>query len=140
MARYLLTKSKRSRLPSPLQITPMIDVIFLLLIYFLLSTSYTPPEAELAPALQAEQVEGGRSADLQPQIVRVDLFGGEPGFRLAEQVFRDAETLRGVLADLPKEGGVFIEGADAVSVRWAAAAIQAGRDAGFEKVTYVPSR
>lgn len=140
MARYLLKKSTRSRLPSPLQITPMIDVIFLLLIYFLLSTSYTPPEAELAPALQAEQVEGGRSADLQPQIVRVDLFGGEPGFRLAEQVFRDAETLRGVLADLPKEGGVFIEGADAVSVRWAAAAIQAGRDAGFEKVTYVPSR
>ncbi|MCR9216407.1 MAG: biopolymer transporter ExbD [bacterium] len=140
MARYLLKKSNRSRLPSPLQITPMIDVIFLLLIYFLLSTSYTPPEAELAPALQAEQIEGGRSADLQPQIVRVDLFGGEPGFRLAEQVFRDAETLRGVLADLPKEGGVFIEGADAVSVRWAAAAIQAGRDAGFEKVTYVPSR
>ena len=140
MARYLPKKSRRGRLPSPLQITPMIDVIFLLLIYFLLSTSYTPPEAELAPALQAERVEGGRSADLQPQVVRVDLFAGRPGFRLAERIFRDADALRDVLTDLPKEGGVFIEGADAVSVRWAAAAIQAGRDAGFEKVTYVPMR
>ena len=118
---------KRTRPRRRASITSLIDVIFLLLISFLLSTSYTPPEAELAPALQAEQVEGGRSADLQPQIVRVDLFGGEPGFRLAERVFRDAEVLRGVLAELPKEGGVFIEGADAVSVRWAAAAIQALR-------------
>lgn len=131
---------KRGRIPSPLQITAMIDVVFLLLIYFLLSTSYSPPESELVPALQTEQVEGGRAADLEPQVVRVDVFAGEPGFRIGERVLRSRDALREVLADLPKEGGVFIEGADRVSVRWATAAIQASRDAGFEKVTYVPSR
>lgn len=140
MAFNLPWQQKRGRLPSPLQITPMIDVIFLLLIYFLLSTSYSPPESELAPALQSERVDGGRAADLQPQIVEVSMFDGRPGFRLAGRVFRSKEALGEVLAELPKEGGVFIEGADTVSVRWATAAIQAGRDAGFEKVTYVPSR
>jgi biopolymer transport protein ExbD len=140
MSRYLPKKHGRKRLPSPLQITPMIDVIFLLLIYFLMSTSYTPPEAELTPTLQTQQVEGGSSADLQPQIVVVDLFQNQPGFMLGQRVFRDKESLTAVLRDLPKEGGVFIEGSDAVTVRWAAAAIQAGKDAGFETVTYVPRR
>ncbi len=140
MSRYLPKHNKRSRLPSPLQITPMIDVIFLLLIYFLLSTSYTPPEAELSPALQTEQVEGGSSADLQPQIVVVALFGNQPGFGLGERVFRDKDSLVAVLKTLPKEGGIFVEGSDAVAVRWAAAAIQAGKDAGFSTVTYVPKR
>ncbi|MFG0292593.1 MAG: biopolymer transporter ExbD [Phycisphaerales bacterium JB065] len=140
MSRYLPKHGRRSRLPSPLQITPMIDVIFLLLIYFLLSTSYTPPEAELSPTLQTEQVEGGSSADLQPQIVVVGLFNNQPGFALGEQLFRDKDSLLRVLQKLPKEGGLFIEGSDAVTVRWAAAAIQAGRDAGFATVTYVPKR
>lgn len=133
-------QQKRSRLPSPLQITPMIDVIFLLLIFFLLSTSYSPPESELIPSLQSEQVEGGSSADFQPQIVEVDFFGGQPGFRIAGRVLRSKAELRDLLAELPREGGVFVEGADRVSVRWATAALQACRDAGYEKVTYVPKR
>jgi len=128
----------RGRLPSPLQITPMIDVIFLLLIYFLLSTSYSPPEAELVPSLQSQRVESGSAADLQPQIIEVDIFQGEPGFRIGGRILRTKEDLRALLEELPSEGGVFIEGADRVTVRWAAAAIQASRDAGFEKVTYVP--
>jgi len=140
MAFGMLSKQKRSRLPSPLQITPMIDVIFLLLIYFLLSTSYSPPESELVPSLQSQRVESGSAADLQPQIVEVDIFQGAPGFRIGGRVLRSKDELRAVLEELPSEGGVFIEGADRVTVRWAAAAIQASRDAGFEKVTYVPKR
>ena len=140
MAFRVKPATRRGRLMSPLQITPMIDVVFLLLIYFLLSTSYNPPEAELVPALQTEQVEGGSAADLQPQIVRVDIFGDQPGFRLGERILRSRDELRAVLEQLPTEGGVFIEGTDRVTVRWATAAIQAGRDAGFDKVTYVPSR
>ena len=118
----------------------MIDVIFLLLIYFFLSTTYEPPESELAPALKAERVEGGSGADLQPQIVEVGLVGGEPGFRIGSRVTRDQDALRELLEGLPKEAGVFVRGEPGAGVGWAAAALQAARDAGFDRVTYVPMR
>ncbi len=130
----------RRRLVPALQITSMVDVIFLLLVYFLTTSTYAPPESELSPALRAEQIAGGRAADLQPQIVEVTLRRGEPAFVIGERVLRDKGALRQVLEKLPKEGGVFVRGADAVTTEWAVAAIQAARDAGFEKVTYVPSR
>lgn len=117
----------------------MIDVIFLLLIYFLLSTTYTPPESQLTPALQAEKVSGGRSADLQPQVVEVGLFDGAPGFRIGQHIVRDRAELTDLLARLPTDAGVFVKASDRVSARWAIAAIQACRDAEFLKVTYVPA-
>ena len=130
--------AKRSRRMPPLQLVSMVDMIFLLLIYFLASTSYTPPESHLAPALMAQQVAGGRAADLQPQVVEVAPVAGEPAYRIGERVLRSAEALRSVLEALPKDGGVFIKGSSAVQTRFVIEAIQAARDAGFVKVTYVP--
>jgi biopolymer transport protein ExbD len=130
-------RRKRARLLT-LELTPMIDVIFLLLIYFFLSTTYMPPESELTPALEAERVDGGRGADLQPQIIEVARFAGKPGFAIGERVMFDRDALLAVLEQLPTEGGVFVRGADDVTTSWALAAIQASRDAGFTKVTYVP--
>jgi biopolymer transport protein ExbD len=116
----------------------MVDVIFLLLIFFLLTTSYTPPEARLTPALQAQRVSGGRAADLEPQIVLAELINGAPAYRVGERVLRDQTALQQLLASLPKEAGVFVRADDALPVRWPAAALQAAYDAGFTKVTYVP--
>ena len=116
----------------------MVDVIFLLLIYFLLTTSYTPPEARLTPALQAERVSGGAAADLQPQVIHVEFADGAPAFRLGERLFRSRQQLQDVLQRLPKEAGVFVRGDGAVPVRFAVAALQASYNAGFTRVTYVP--
>lgn len=128
----------RARLLGGLQLTSMVDVIFLLLIFFLLTTSHAPPESRLTPALQAERVSGGRAADLEPQIVLVESINGSPGFRIGERVIRDQDTLSDLLAGLPKEAGVFVRGAGELELRWGAAALQAAYDAGFSKVTYVP--
>lgn len=123
-----------------MEMTPMIDVIFLLLIYFFLSTTYRPPESRLSPALQAERVQGGSRADFTPQIVDVGLFDGRPGFQIGEQRVFDRVSLTRLLERLPKEGGVFVRGGNDVEASWAIEALQAAADAGFLKVTYVPTK
>ena len=122
-----------------LPMTSLIDCIFLLLIFFMLTSSMTVPESQLASALQADRA-AGRKADLQPQVVRVEVRGGESVFIIGQRVFTDKASLTRVLAALPKEGGVFVRVTDAAPVEATAAALQACKDAGFVKVSYVPSR
>ena len=120
-----------------LPMTPMIDVVFLLLIYFMVTSSMTPSESRLSSALQSEN-KSGRAADLQLQIITVDLVDGKPAFIMGERLMRSREELVDLLRLLPKEGGVFVKVAGRVPVSATAAALQACKDAGFAKVTYVP--
>lgn len=123
-----------------LEVTAMIDIIFLLLIYFILSTTYEPPESQLTPALQVQHDGAGRASELTPQVVEVTMIDRLPGFRLGSHVIRDQDELTGILRQLPKAQGVIIRGHDAVATEWATSALQAARDAGFVRVTYVPAR
>ena len=50
-----------------------------------------------------------------------------------------AKALASALRELPKDAGLFIRVHAGPTVGFAAAAMQAGRDAGFDKVTYVPA-
>ena len=121
-----------------LEITSLIDVIFLLLIFFLISARQQPPESELVPALRSDKT-ASAGEDLQPQIVEVVLIENEPGFRLGQNVVRTRLDLQTLLDQLPKERGVFVKASSMVTTQWAVAALQACEDAGFEKVTYVPT-
>ena len=121
-----------------LQLTSMIDVIFLLLIFFMVTTTFSDPESHLTPGLQ-EQRGSGRASDLEPQIVDVVKENGADVFRIGARLFMDKASLTAALRELPKEPGVFVRVSNDVSVAGAAAAVQAGRDAGFDKVSYVPS-
>lgn len=122
-----------------LPLTSLIDVIFLLLIFFMVTSSMSVPEAQLASALQVDRTAAGRASDLQPQIVHVEMRDGRAAFRLGERVFFDKRELTSLLSALPKEGGVFVRVSDAVPVEAAAAALQASKDAGFSRVSYVPA-
>jgi len=132
------TSDHRDRV-SRLPMTPMIDVVFLLLIYFLVTATLTPSESQLASALQAERQGAGSLADLQPQVIRVEMIDGRVGYRIGSRVVRSGAELLDLLVRLPTEGGVFIRVADDVPVSAPAAAIQAAKDAGFRKVSYVPA-
>jgi hypothetical protein len=81
----------------------------------------------------------GPRADFEPQVVDVLRIEGEPAFRLGTEVYHERGALTEALAYLHRESGLFVRGADDVPVAFVAAAIQAGRDAGFEQVTYVPA-
>lgn len=137
--RIRVRQTRRGLSQVALNLTSMIDVIFLLLIYFMLTMVISQPEDRLSPTLQTKRnAASGDSTDFQPQVVEVMLIDGAPGYRLGSQVFRDKSALTDRLLELPKEAGVFITVSDNVSVGFATAAVQAARDADFEKVTYVP--
>lgn len=119
----------------------MIDVTFLLLIYFMVTTVLAKQEDRLSPTLQTEsESASGEMSDFQPQIVKVMVVDGAPGYQLGPNVFRSKENLRDTLRGLPKTAGVFIHVHNDLPVGFAVAAIQAARDAGFDQVTYVPAK
>ncbi len=117
----------------------MIDCTFLLLAYFLLTIVVLEPEDQLSSNLQPDQTTAsGSNEDFQPQIIDVELVDSQPGYRLGSRLFRDADSLRSALKKLPLDAGLFIRVHPGPTVGFAASAMQAGRDAGFTSVTYVP--
>ena len=131
-------QSRRQRTVT-LNLASMIDVTFLLLLYFLVTTVLASPEDRLSPSLQTRsEAASGPTSDFQPQIVDVLLVDGKPSFRLGARVFTDKASLTAALRPLPKTAGLFVHVFDDAPVGAVAAAFQAGRDAGFEQVTYVP--
>ncbi|MEM7623367.1 MAG: biopolymer transporter ExbD [Planctomycetota bacterium] len=134
-------RAKTSFDAGSLPMTSMIDVVFLLLIFFMVTATFAEQEETLPSALSAE----GRSAQeepLEPQIVRV---GPEPGdgdagamFVIGSNRVRTKRELTAVLSRLPKGPGVIVQVADDAPIWAAAAAMQAALDAGFEKRTYAP--
>jgi biopolymer transport protein ExbD len=124
-----------------LNLASMIDVTFLLLIYFLLTTVLATPEDRLSPMLQVQrEAAAGSLADFQPQIIDVRIVDGAPAYSIGGRVTRDRHGLEEILGPLPKSAGVFVQVADQVPVGYAIAAIQVARDVGFDQVTYVPAK
>ncbi len=128
----------RRRSKVRLQLTSMIDVIFLLLIFFMVTTTIAAPESQLTSGLRAER-QSGRASDFPPLVVEAMQSGGRSVFRIGERVLGSKAELTAVLEKMPKSAGVFVKVADDVNVEWAAAALQACSDAGFVRVTYVPA-
>ncbi len=121
-----------------LPLTSLIDIVFLLIIFFLVTARFTSSEAELAAALQTQRQSGGKAADLQPQVVTVSVGpDGRVLYVIGERATHDKVSLTNILRELPKEGGAFLRVSDDAPVGAAAAAWQACKDAGFQNVSYV---
>ncbi len=121
-----------------LPMASMIDVVFLLLVFFLVTSTFSTSEDRLNAAAKAQRTGTGAS-DLTPQIVDVMERDGKDVYVIGETATGDPAALRRVLQALPKEPGVAIRVHDDATVAGAAAALQAARDAGFEKRSYVPA-
>ena len=65
--------SSRKHLGSKLELATagMIDVVFLLLIFFLVTASFLPPEKELRPAIETEKKNASGASDLEKAIVEI---------------------------------------------------------------------
>jgi len=136
-----MISARRARLLDPaemrLPLIALIDVILFLLMYFLFAGNLESEERELAAALAAERATASTSA-LAPQVVEVVRLGGAEVYRLGARVIEGKSALAELIAALPKEPGLVVRADDGVSVGAVAAATQAARDAGFEKITYQP--
>ena len=130
------SSSRGARLGA-LPLTSMIDVVFLLLIFFLVTADFAKQEHKLPSALQTEGG-GVRSSELQPQIIQISLFENKPVFTIGQVRCGDRASLEGVLMQLPRDAGVAIKAQPDVPIQSIATALQAARNAGFTRRSYVP--
>lgn len=130
--------SRTHRPPLEMQMTSMIDCVFLLLIFFMVTTSFSRTERELDPAVKLQQA-AGRQSDLAPTVIEV-LGRPEGGLlRLGSRELPDPAALTPLLSQLDnKQDGVIVLVDDEAPFDLAAGAIQACKVAGFSLVSYVP--
>lgn len=123
-----------------LPLIAFIDVILFILMYFLLAGSIDAEERELAAAIGSGSPVAGDSGGFTPQVLTVALEGGAEVARIGTRSARGRDAIAEMLRGLPKEPGIVLRAADDVSVAGVAAAMQACRDAGFERIAYQPGR
>jgi biopolymer transport protein ExbD len=123
-----------------LPIAALIDVVFFLLLYFIMAGTLATAEGELPMTLSTNKRAAGSGSDYSTQVLFVQSKEGKPVYQLGTRVIASQEELTSILAKLPKEPGIVVRAADEAPVQWTAAALQAARDAGFARVSYVAGK
>ena len=130
--------------------TPMIDVVFLLLIFFVWTSSFETPEYDL-PSSLAEVPAGGSQANAdQPPpveafdeiVVKLLVREGLPVIEFGGQRIESAEALKTRLAEVIAIGvqpPVIIDPESEVTMDRAVEAYDAARAAGADRVLYATS-
>jgi biopolymer transport protein ExbD len=123
-----------------LSMTPMIDVVFLLLIFFMTTSSFVKTERQLDSAIRVKnKTQQQALSDLEPAIVEVVSSGDRFVYKLGTREITSEQELLRILKSFPnKEDGAFVRVSDGAPFRMAAAAIQACKSAQFVTVSYVP--
>jgi biopolymer transport protein ExbD len=130
------------------KMTPMIDVIFLLLIFFVCTASFQPPEQTL-PANLALPGSATDAAPIDPEwedleeiVVKVFWRGGQPGWQINQRDLPDLAEVRAVLKaaaavqiDLP----VILDVQGQVPVEHAIDVWDACRQIGLERIQFAAS-
>lgn len=137
--KFLRRQDRRFELESVrLPLVALIDVVLFILFYFMIAGSLAGEESQLSSALRTDKPGKGRGSDLQTQVLFVEPGAAGPRFRLGDRAVQDRAALSVLLKQLPREGGIVVKVSPQVQVDAAAAALQACKDAGFQKVSYVP--
>jgi len=123
-----------------LSMTSMIDVVFLLLIFFMVTSSFVKTERNLDSSIKLRERSASSSPrDLEPAIVEVLRSGERFVYRLGGRELTSTVELTSLLNQFPnKLDGAFVRVSDEAPFRMTAAAIQACKDAEFTLVSYVP--
>jgi len=123
-----------------LSMTSMIDVVFLLLIFFMTTASFVKTERNLDSAIKVRQRSAsGAANDLEPAIVEVARGASGFVYKLGEREITSDTDLTNLLKQFDnKADGAFVRVSADAPFRMAAAAIQSCKSAGFGVVSYVP--
>ena len=117
-------------------LSSLIDVVFLLLAYFVLTAAFALPERALTPAISVDGQGADASAEVEPQIVQVRNQRGQVVYQLGAQTHLTLESLRSSLRKLPQDPGLVIKAEAGTPFGAGAGALQAGRDVGFQDITW----
>ncbi len=136
-----LSSNKLSRRKTlELNMTPMIDVIFLLLIFFVTTASFRNPEKDLDPAIKLNEKSVTQAkTDFEPAIIEVVPSGGGFVYKMGVREIRSYDELAALLRQFDhKADGAIVRVSDGAPFGMAAGAIQACKSANFFTVSYVP--
>lgn len=124
-----------------LSMTSMIDVVFLLLIFFLVTTTFVRPEKQLLSSIKVTEKNATDSvSDLEPAIVEVMGSQERVRFRLGAVITNDLEQIEEILKTFEnKADGAFVKVGDDVPFDYVAKVIAACKRAGFAIVSYLPA-
>ena len=103
-----LNHCRRESVESP-SLSSLIDVVFLLLAYFVPAAAFALPERSLTPAISVDGQGADDSAEVEPQIVRVRTQRGQLVYQLGAQTHSTLESLRSALRQLPPDPGLVIK-------------------------------
>lgn len=121
-----------------LAMTSMIDVIFLLLIFFMLNVRFRLAERNLESGLQTRSARAAPS-HLEPVVVEFERSAsGAYVYKLGAREIATSEELGRVLKALGPADQAFVKVRDDAPFSMVAAAIQACSDSGYLSVAYVP--
>jgi len=132
--------SRRDSAKIDLQMTSMIDCVFLLLIFFMVTSSFSLAERELDTGIKVQRASGRAASDLAPAIVDiVRSTSGRFVYKVGGRELPTSHELTDVLRQFDnKLDGAFVRAADEAPFSMAASAVQACKSAGFTLVSYVP--
>ncbi len=121
--------------------TSMIDVVFLLLIFFMTTSSFVKTERQLDSNIKNQDSASSSASDMEPAIVEIVNSGGQFVYRIGAREVLAARELTNILRQFPsKLDGAYVKVSDDAPFSMAAAAIQSCKDADFTIVTYVPPK
>ena len=129
------------------KMTPMIDVVFLLLIFFVWTSSFETPEYDLPGALAEVPAAGNTANTSQPPpveafdeiVVKVVIRDGLTVMELSGQRITSMGELKTRLAEIIALGvqpPVIIDPEPDVTMEWTVRAYDAARAAGADRVLY----
>ncbi len=136
----LKSRSQHDLRSLELSMTSMIDVVFLLLIFFLVTTTFVRPERQLISSIQSNERKAAKtSSTLEPAIVDVQQLGSDVVFKIGAVTTDDLREIKRILSTFDnKSDGAFVRVADDVPFEYAAQAIAACRASGFPAVAWLP--
>ena len=136
----------RSRDSLELKMTPMIDVVFLLLVFFVWTSSFELPEFDLPSAIAEPPAGGSEIAANQPPtepfdevVVRISSADAATSIMINGDALSNVgawqDRLRAILA-LGVQPPVIIEPDDEITMNVAVAVYDAAREAGADRVLF----
>ena len=129
------------------QMTPMIDVVFLLLVFFLWTSSFETPEFDLPGAL-AETPAGGRDDSRENEvtieafdeiIVRLVIRDGLRSIQLGDEQIASIDSLHSRIEEIIELGvqpPVIVDPEPEITMEFAIAVYDAIRRAGADRILY----
>ncbi len=133
-------KLNRRRRHESLQLaTPgMIDIVFLLLIFFLVNSSFRPTERQIESRL-ADPTAASTSAPQEPLTIKILPLAGIYGYQVGGRQFVDRQSLNRWLKQWPvKSQSVMVMTPADAPIEMSILTINDCKQAGFETVSYVP--